>query len=178
MKFFTPDIWAGWQSSRVSVRAAADRKWERNLAAYWKQCKRIAPTLGKGAEFFLKHNLHDAHLLSLTVHDYPLINLRRRFRFENRTWVKVAALSSRNVIYLLTYEQVERFTTTTRNDLFGLPSSRFGDWGYDELVKVPPDGFKHDILFQTGTEVSICFKRFRFTTLKYSKKRIERIVVG
>jgi len=55
---------------------------------------------------------------------------------------------------------------STRRTSCSLANSRFDDWGYDELLPATPGPFRHNILFQTGTEISIVFRVFGFDIRK------------
>ena len=46
MKYFTPDIWAGWQGNEA-VFARAQRKWNRNLSRYKSNLPGLARRLGQ-----------------------------------------------------------------------------------------------------------------------------------
>jgi hypothetical protein len=177
MKYFTADMWGGVNVSDDRTSLAADRKWDRNLANYRRQLAVVAPKLGKAGSFFLKHSMHDANVLSLNIHDYPLRNLGPR-RIGSHTWVRVYLLAWERValIYELIYDDIQSIKIETRNDLFSLESSRFGDWGYDELLPKGRSAFQHNILFSSGTELTIVFKKFRFKRLKRSDQAVERIV--
>lgn len=179
MKYFTPDIWAGWQSDDDAVVRRAMQKWDRNLAAYRRHIHALAPRLGAAGRFFIDHSLHDGHLLSFHITDYPLKNLRRRPRgYETAIVISVLGWVNDNTpyVYCLRYDDILDVEIDAKNDLFAKLASRFGDWGYDELLRHGRTGFQHNILFSTGTEISIVFKRFRFRRWKRSNHRIQHIV--
>jgi hypothetical protein len=95
------------------------------------------------------------------------------------TCVRMAVLSGREeaIIYRLLYCEVKEIAIQTKNDLFPLENSRFGDWGYDELVAGGHGCFRHNILFQTGTEISITFRKFSFDTQKASARELRQYAV-
>jgi hypothetical protein len=78
------------------------------------------------------------------------------------------------LIYRLFYTGVSDISVLTKNDLFPLEHSRFGDWGYDELLPDKRGSLRHNILFQTGTEISIAFKGFRFEIQKATSAKLRR----
>jgi hypothetical protein len=174
MKYFTADIWAGWQ--RKATFEPANRKWKRNLEEYGRKLVRIAPRLGRrSALFFTKHSLHDGDLLSFAVSDWPQPPSGKRNTSKRGTSVELAVLSwGRNAdLYRLFYSRVDEIVVTTKNDLFPCENSRFGDWGYDELLAERRGLFRHNILFQTGTEISIVFGAFRFKVERPTPKRLK-----
>jgi hypothetical protein len=165
MKYFTREIWAGWQSDSAAVFARTNRQWKRNLARYKESLRTLAPRLGvQNGRFFTKYSMHDGYLLRLSIGDWPSPNLRRKCGVITRTSVEMAVLpcEKNSKLFLLTYQGVEDIYIRTKNNLFSLPESRFGDWGYDELLPEGKNLFRHNILFQTGTEVSIVFRKFSF----------------
>lgn len=158
MRYFTKELWASWQKGDFRDGKKA---WDGVLADYRAQLAAVAPRLGEGASFFTDHSLHDGALLRLSLSDWPAENLAAKGAMINRTGAELVVLAAEKV-YRLRYEGVAGFLIDGRNDLFGLPESRFGDWGYDELVAEGAELFRHSILFQTGTEVSLVFRGFSF----------------
>jgi hypothetical protein len=78
------------------------------------------------------------------------------------------------VIYQLFYRGVSDVAVHTKNNLFPLAESRFGDWGYDELLSDKRGSLRHNILFQTGTEISIAFQVFRFAIQRATSRQLKR----
>ena len=162
MKYFTRDIWTDWQNEDVVVVNRAVRKWNRRIKLYRASLAPLLPRLGgRHGRFFTHHSLHDARLLSFAISDCPASPHSSR---SPRTAVDIHALSSgkRPFVYHLRYTGIGGVDIWTKNDLFPRHESRFGSWGYDELLPEGYDMFRHNILFVTGTEISIVFRRFRF----------------
>lgn len=166
MKYFTPDIWAGWQGTGA-VFARAMRKWKQNRSRYKASLPQLARQLGADGRFFTKHSLHDGRVLLFGVSDWTGVTACRRWPTP-KTRVEMAVLAGRKdvLIYRLLYTGVTDISLHTKNDLFPLTDSRFGDWGYDELVPDKHGSLRHNILFQTGSELSITFRVFRFEIQK------------
>ena len=74
----------------------------------------------------------------------------------------------------MTRSAVSEISVHTQNDLFPLANSRFGDWGYDELLPERRGSFRHNILFQTGTELSVAFQHFRFVIQSATPSRLKQ----
>jgi hypothetical protein len=163
MKYFTPDIWAGWQGNDA-IFARAQRKWNRNLSRYKAGLPSLARRLGqRHGRFFTEHSLHDGRLLLFAVSDWPGRGVGRKWPVpENCLEMAVLAGGRDALIYRLLYADVGDILVHTKNDLFPLTDSRFGDWGHDELLPDKGGSFRHNILFQIGTEISIAFRVFRF----------------
>ena len=175
MKYFTAEIWAGWQGNEATFKRACD-KWDFNRARYQKSLGRLAPRLGKrNGSFFSNHSLHDGRLLLFAISDWPAGKLEwRRTPPQTRVHMAVLAGTKSALIYRLAYEGTREISLQTKNNLFALDFSRFGDWGYDELLPAGKFHFRHNILFQTGTEISITFRSFRFTRTEGSKQELKR----
>jgi hypothetical protein len=176
MKYFTRDIWAGWQSNRKGVFERAMKKWNTNRTRYRASIRKVSARLGgRQGKFFTDHSMHDGRLLLFEVKDWPRSNLKSK-RMSCATSVQMAILTGRKnaEIYTLHYRGVQEVSMQTKNDLFPLDDSRFGDWGYDELLADNTDVFRHNILFQTGTEISIVFRKFIFRRHKASTEMLER----
>jgi hypothetical protein len=177
MKYFTADIWAGWQGDEAKANRAV-KKWNANLARYKTSLRRIACRLGPlQRKFFTKHSLHDGRLLLFAVSDWPHSNLKRKLMIsETSVQMAVLAGTNRATIYRLQYGGIKEILVQTKNDLFPMDSSKFGDWGYDELLAEGRHFFRHNILFQTGTEISVVFQRFSFKTELASVGKLKHYV--
>lgn len=174
MKYFTRDIWEGWQGNMAAF-ARAEKKWNRNRSRYQSNLPRLARKLGeRHGRFFTKHSLHDGRILRFFVSDWPGVGFERK-RTTPQTRVEIAVLGGRDaLIYRLFYSGISDILVHTKNDLFALANSRFGDWGYDELVSDKRGSFRHNILFQTGTEISIAFKAFRFEIQEATSRKLSQ----
>lgn len=166
MKYFTADIWAGWQGNDAEFDRA-NRKWNRNRARYQAGLRRLASKLGRHGRFFTDHELHDGRLLLFAVADWPGPHLGKKFVTpETRLEMAVFGGDREALIYRLFYTGIRDIVVQTKNKLFPLANSRFGDWGYDELLPEKRGSYRHNILFQTGTEISVVFQKFRFEVHK------------
>jgi hypothetical protein len=176
MKYFTKEIWAGWQSSDNKVQSEADRAWETALARYKRQQHKLMPRLSKNAQiFFKKHSLHDGLLLSACIGD-SLRHISLKKPYRHRTTVELTILDAwPKYIYRLTYKGIKSIKVHSDNSLFPLKESLFGDWGYDELIPSGRNHFQHNILFQTGTEISIVFQEFKYKRERFSNNSLQRM---
>ncbi len=169
MKYFTPEIWAGWQADGAAYDLAM-KEWKRNRAHYKMSVRNLAPRLGAhNGKFFTEHSLHDGRLLAFVISDWPRSKLKAK-KMIAETSVRIDVLAGRRTAttYELLYTGVKEISVRTKNSLFPLNCSRFGDWGYDELLREGRNAFRHNILFQTGTEISVAFERFTFRRRKAS----------
>src|SRR6266496_3498807 len=71
MRYFTPEIWAGWQANGAAYDRAMN-EWKRNRAQYNRSLRKIAARLGaRHGKFFTEHSLHDGRLLEFVISDLP-----------------------------------------------------------------------------------------------------------
>ena len=175
MKYFTAEIWAGWQGDEAAFDRA-QKKGTKNRFRYRACLSRLVPKLGtRHGQSFTKHSLHDGRLLLFAVSGIAGVSLgKKRAVPETRVEIAVLAGYRQAPVYRLFYTGVSDISVQTKNDLFPLDNSRFGDWGYDELLGKRGGMFRHNILFQTGTEVSIAFHQFRFATHKAIPSRLKQ----
>jgi hypothetical protein len=172
MKYFTREMWAGWQSRDPKVSDAAFKAAKVNIKRYRKSLEKVAPLLGKHGKFFTDHSLHDGQVLQFGFLDAEFSRREwRRMRDETVVRFRVLGGSETALIYHLTYKGIRELQVQTRNDLFSLENSRFGDWGYDELSR-EKNWFRHSILFQTGSEISIAFETFTFKVERATSRKV------
>jgi hypothetical protein len=92
MKYFTAEIWGGWQKSDEDFERA-NKTWDRNLALYKASLKKTVHRLDvKQGRFFTNESLHDGHLLQFSVSDWPSSNLTRK-QATHKTTVYIAVLA-------------------------------------------------------------------------------------
>ncbi|MFI5381874.1 MAG: hypothetical protein ACHRHE_21455 [Tepidisphaerales bacterium] len=165
MKYFTAELWGGYQPGRPGAKQAY-RDWDAAMVAYRGQLARLMPRLTKTtAEFFTKHSLHDGTLVRACFGDAvdatrPGVKIHANRRTALRLTVVVTWQEP--FLYRLSYSGIAAFEVRSDESLFPAPRSLFGDWGYDELLPEGKEHLRHNVLFQTGTEISIAFRRFSF----------------
>lgn len=175
MKYFTKDMWLGWNRTPKVSRAFAES--ERTFREYSHQLKQLEPRLSKrNFRFFTKENLHDGRLLTFTVGDGVAYKVGQTSFDVNRhdTIVKMSVLGQNlDILYTLTYRNLRRvaFDYPTTTPLFHEVGDHIGDWGYDELTAGDDDYLRHEILFASGTTILIEFKQFSYSREKVSGSR-------
>jgi hypothetical protein len=171
MKYFTPELWAALQGEGEGGRKAL-KEWDRRGSRYLRQFQRIAPRLSvRAARFFTHHSLHDGALLHACVGDEFSKGIGPPERADTAVRMAVVIADSRRARrYDLSYRDVKEFNIQTDDSLFPLPNSVFASWGYDELLPEGKKYLRHQILFSSGTEISIVFGRFSFN-IRETKRR-------
>jgi hypothetical protein len=160
MRYFTKEVWAGWQDDSV-VNAAED--WKRRCTAYRRQLARLSERISPRAmRFFTSHSLHDARLmrLNLSERERGLVVQRTRYPLQ----IELHVLTPRKRSYTLTYSAVRKVVLDYPSDrpLFLPATKSLGDWGYDELTGTSGAFLQHEILFSSGSTLLIEFKNFKW----------------
>src|SRR5688572_17137203 len=140
MKYFTPELWLGYNSSDNTERQRAFEQNEKNIRAYGDQLRRLEPLLSKrNFRFFSKENLHDGRLLEFSAGDsVDYASQTRPFninRHDTRVRMTVVGCNL-DVIYTLKYRDLRRASFDyPAIPLFHYRGNYIGDWGYDELTR-------------------------------------------
>ncbi|MFZ0579558.1 MAG: hypothetical protein WA305_14935 [Candidatus Acidiferrales bacterium] len=166
MKYFTPQLWLGFNSPRSKVAFAT---WDRRFKAYQTNLKTILPKLNSGARRFFQDALllHDGTLTKMELGDRIRDTDGKATRgIANRRQlvVRLFVLSDRvdQHCYTLEYKNIDRVEVDYPGKLKLFPigfSSNLGDWGYDELTSVANGLFRHEILFSSGATITIDFRQ-------------------
>jgi hypothetical protein len=139
MRFFTMDWWRGVQSGEASNPSEA---YERHLAS-------LRPLPAAVAQIERLPSLHDAWVRRIdhTTRSVEVVLDRLNERGER-------------VPTRLSYGDVEGFTLEVDTE-GGLPGpDGLGDLGYNEIASLSPGVFEHRLLFSSGIELSVRFRRF------------------
>jgi len=168
MKYFTPQLWIGFNSPR---RKAAFKTWDKRFKAYKRRLKTILPGLNSQARRFVQNALalHDGTLTRLEVGD-RIWNTggegRRGDSNRRKAAVRMYVLSaSFDQVYELEYKEVKCVNLNFPGKLKLFPAGEFpnfGDWGYDEITLVRGNLFRHEILFASGATIAVEFRDFAF----------------
>ncbi len=166
MKYFTPELWIGFNSAR---RESAFKTYDRRLRSYRKKLEALLPRLNPQAQAFFREVclLHDCTLARLEIGDSienPDEALTRRRINERRAAVRLLVLSEDGEsVFTLHYKDVTRVEVNFPGKRVLFPVgmyANFGDWGYDELTPGKNGLFRHEVLFASGSTLSIEFKKF------------------
>jgi hypothetical protein len=178
MKYFTPQLWLGFNSRSTRRRDAAFKAWDLRLSAYRKSLRKILPGLGSKAQKFFGDVLvlHDSTLTRLEVgdgihhseHEFGPADVKRR-----KITVRMLVFSdSRNLLYVLEYKGVTKVELDFPGKLELFPVEmypNFGDWGYDELTSPTTGLYRHEILFASGASIVV-----EFGDLTFHRKRMKQ----
>jgi hypothetical protein len=165
MKYFTPQMWLGFNSPRSKAVLGT---WDRRFEAYQKNLMSILPKLNSGARRFFKNALvlHDGTLTRMEVGDrISDANGKTTREIPNRRQlvVRLFVLSDRvdQHCYTLEYKNIDKIELNYpgKMKLFPTGISNLGDWGYDELTSVANGLFRHEILFSSGATIIIDFRQ-------------------
>jgi hypothetical protein len=162
MQYFMRDLWAAYNDHVDHSRARqAARQWKENDAAYRRQLSRLLPDLNEDMRaFFGMEDLHAARSFTVTLGD-GLITGGSHSEVRLETTVDTG---DERLTYTLEYLDVRSIDVHYQeeralNVVFG---TILDAWGYDELVRVGDNRFRHGILFSTGAELEITFTDFHW----------------
>jgi hypothetical protein len=180
MKYFTPEMWLGFNSRDRKTAYRYIKGFDSRLAAYERQLRKpLAKLNPSAARFFKRHCLlHDCTLARFEIGDRiddlaGDADLHRTAPLQAMVRMFVKS-RDRAFVYSLKYLGVSRATLNFPGqiELFRTGEHpNFGDWGYDELTLSPEGKRRHEILFASGSAISIEFenihvKKHRATSLK------------
>jgi hypothetical protein len=184
MKYFTPDLLAGYRSDDSQLAEAAQEKLEHRSEQYLRTLQQIEPRLPPRFRDLLdQFYLHDARVISqpaLMVTDLESLEHSLRVGIppacsdlgakDGRIpsfWLALQLDTPPREILVLQYRSVHIENAEIHESLF--EECPYLDWQYDEVELVgageSPD-FLHSILFTRGLELRLRFKDFDFATLK------------
>ena len=173
MKYFTKELWAGFNSGDDAVFRRTDKRWNRNREAYSHQLERVKTRLSKNAaRFFGGVSLHDARLLAFVVGDhinYGRSELSALSGSKCRPEVRMDVLDyEQRWLYSLSYSKVRRvlFDFPSGEPLFHEEGGRIDDWGYDELTAAGKLYLRHEVLFSSGATALIEFQKFSYKRVR------------
>jgi hypothetical protein len=169
MRYFTKELWLGYNNQGPLDGKTAIELGQRNLQEYIKQLEQLRPRLSKQTyRFFKKENLHDGRLLAFIAGDAPEHNIQGAKRFDinaRNTSVMMKVLGQNlDMLYTLKYTKVRKvvFDFPSDEPLFYDEGDHIGDWGYDELTAADDAYLRHEILFASGTIIFLEFKHFAY----------------
>ena len=174
MRYFTKELWAGYNSSNAAERQRAFEQGEANARAYLSQLEGLRPRLSKQTyRFFTTENLHDGRLLEFITGDGIGHNVSAgNFDINaHKTSAQMKVLGANlDALYILKYKKVRRvvFDYPTVEPLFHDEGRQIGDWGYDELTAADDNYLRHEVLFASGTSILVECKYF-----SYARKKCE-----
>lgn len=169
MKYFTKEVWLGYNNQGPLTPRAAVEMGKKNWREYVEQLEELRPRLSRQAfRFFQKENLHDARLLAFIAGDAPEHDVHGPKRFNinahNPSVVMKVLSENLDVLYSLKYTKVRKvnFEFPSAEPLFHEEGNHIGDWGYDELTAADDQYLRHEVLFASGTIILVEFKHFAY----------------
>jgi hypothetical protein len=159
MRFFTAEMWDGWQSEEPRVALRWSKYFQQALDEYRRQLPALVKRLpAKAGRFFDTdiHLLHDG-----TLREWRVLNFHYRQLPNVVVSVEANGTGAQErwlYGYTLTYRKVSRA-------LFDQPrDAGFGSaplyWGYDELTDGSDGTLRHEILFDSFATLELVFESF------------------
>lgn len=172
MQFFTWKLWEQMNSPCKEAFDLATEAWERNRQAYLLQLRPLLDRFSERNRQFWngdEHHLHDGQIVRLTLGDAVGAALAAgRPRFSS-TSLTIEVIEWGGKVCTLKYAQIEAVDARFRTNGWSWGGTVFETWGYDELTSEGADAFRHGVLFSSGSELSIVFRRFSYTRKRLPK---------
>jgi hypothetical protein len=170
MKYFTKDLWLGWNGRGPLDHTKAYELGNEAFTKYRDELTQLEPRLGPAAyEFFTTESLHDGRVLSFVVGDGIDHKVGGATPFDinaRQTAVRIEMFGAHiDVHYTLRYEGIRRvvFDFPSDEPLFHFEGGNLGDWGYDEISAPDAEYLRHEVLFSSGTSIIIEFQKFSYS---------------
>ena len=175
MQYFTWKLMSEINSTEPDVVAKAQRTWDRNVAAYEKQLEQLLEHFSEHQQRFWRdyaYHLHDGTVFQMALGDalqtdVPAVLPRSR---GNDGAIEVVD-GDGAWLYELKYSRIEAVDARLRGAAGGPNGMLLERWLYSELTAEGPVAYRHSILFSTGSELSVVFKRFSYSRKKLPKSR-------
>jgi hypothetical protein len=150
MRYFTPELYLRGNSANEEEVRGIEEDWERALRAYNRRWKKIRPLFPKGVQRFEEEGvcLHDAHLLSMTLHG------------KNLVLVLQMEPPSRKMV-LLTFALTGEPDINTKA-LPDAPESGPVAWLYEEWALDRHGHWWFEVLLSNGWLVKLPFRDFHY----------------
>ena len=169
MKYFTKELWLGYNNKGPLDSKTAIELGQHNLQEYAAQLEQLHPRLNRHTyRFFKKENLHDGRLLAFIAGDGVGHDVQGSQRFDinarNASVVIKVLGANLDLLYTLKYTEVKKvqFEFPSDEPLFYDEGDQIGDWGYDELTAADDMYLRHEVLFASGSIILIEFKHFAY----------------
>jgi hypothetical protein len=180
MKYFTKELWLGYNDQGPMDSQTAIEQGRRNMQAYIEQLEKLRPRLAQRTNrFFSNENLHDGRLLAFIAGDAPEHDVNGTKRFDINAHSPLVIMKvlgpDLKVIYTLRYKKVRKISLAYPSDeqLFHKEGNHIGDWGYDELTAADEQFLRHEILFASGTIILVEFKAFSYRKERFEGNRFQ-----
>jgi len=175
MQYFTWKLMSEINSSEPDVVARAQRTWDRNVAAYEKQLGLLLGHFSEHQQRFWRdyaYHLHNGTVFQMTLGDALQTDVTIG---PPRPRDKGAAIEVADGagawLYELKYSRIEAVDARLRGAAGGPNGTLLERWLYSELTTEGPVAYRHSILFSSGSELSVVFKRFNYSRKKLPKSR-------
>ena len=126
MKYFTKELWLGYNSRTDEVNRTATDQGERNYHEYVRQLEELRPRLSENTHrFFTTEYLHDGRLLAFIAGDGIDFNIYGTEKFDinaRNTSVQMKVLGANlDMLFTLKYMKVRRVIFNLAPPILGAP---------------------------------------------------------
>ncbi|MBN2130351.1 MAG: hypothetical protein JW741_12685 [Sedimentisphaerales bacterium] len=175
MQYFTWKLMSEINSSDHDVVARAQRTWDRNVAAYEEQLELLLEHFSEHQQQFWRdyaYHLHDGTVFQMMLGDVLQTNVPAVLPRLRGSGAAIEVTDGTGAwLYELKYAGIEAVDARLRGAAGGPNGTLLERWLYSELTREGPVAYRHSILFSTGSELSVVFKRFNYSRKKLPKSR-------
>lgn len=173
MQYFTWKLMSEINSTEPDVVAKAQRTWDRNVAAYETQLESLLEHFSAHQQRFWRdyaYHLHDGAVVDIALGDAVQTDVPAVLPRSHGSGVAMEVTDGTGAwLYELKYAGIEAVDARLRGAAGGPNGTLFARWLYSELTREGPVAYRHSILFSTGSELSVAFKRFNYSRKKLPK---------
>lgn len=155
MKYFTYELWKGFNSRDEKIRIKANDEWKTNIKLYKNEFKKAQVRLTKKFLKTLDKNnyFHDFYLNKMDIEEddskKKLFNLILTLKHDKEVWtMKYINVNKINMNYSLEYNKLG----------FGKGLCTIG---YSEFLEVNENLLSHEILFSSGGTILLWFEKVK-----------------
>ncbi len=175
MQYFTWKLMSEINSSDPEVVAKAQRTWDRNVAGYEKQLELLLEHFSEHQQRFWRdhaYHLHDGTVFQITLGDALETDVPVVLSRSPGSGVAIDVTDGTGAwLYELKYAGIEAIDARLRGAAGSFDGTLLERWLYSELTGEGPVAYRHSILFSTGSELSVVFKRFSHSRKKLARSR-------
>ncbi len=165
MKYMTAELLARLQSADEAIVDAADEEWSRRCEAYRTHLAAIQADLSYGVKAMLRHQLHDAKVLTVAVDEENCFSV-----FLDLGQTEDPRDKNLELRYHLTAApgcSTPGYDFTYHQELSGY-GQMYKRWLYDEVDVIETGkAFVHNILLSGGVELRLIFSKLFCARLNY-----------
>lgn len=158
MKYFTPELWNGFNSEMEEEYQRARTEWEKNSKEYCIIFEKIKNRLPKHflKVFMKEHGFHDYELKK-----YEIIHGARG---KKSPILVNLIVDNGEFCWQISYKEVTKIQINYEEQVENISQNRkyyrgFDDYGYNEILEVTDTTLSHEVLFASDATILVHFQK-------------------